>query len=129
MTGADPYDGQGYFIKPTIFADVNDEMTIAKEEIFGPVMQVLKFSDYDEVISRANNTDYGLAAGIMTNDIGRAFYLVNSLRAGTVFVNNYNQIDATRPFGGFKNSGIGREMGIQGCDPYLETKTVIMSRP
>ncbi|CAI2366940.1 unnamed protein product [Moneuplotes crassus] len=89
MTGADPYDGQGYFIKPTIFADVHDEMTIAKEEIFGPVMQVLKFSDYDEVISRANNTDYGLAAGIMTNDIGRAFYLVNSLRAGTVFVNNY----------------------------------------
>ncbi|CAI2367148.1 unnamed protein product [Moneuplotes crassus] len=129
LTGGEEYEGKGFFVKPTVFADVQDDMTIAKEEIFGPVMQILKFSDYEDVIKRANNTDYGLGAGVITNDIGRAFHLTNGLRAGTVFVNCYDIFDPTLPFGGYKNSGLGRENGLEGLENYLETKTVIMSRP
>lgn len=87
LTGGQRHGDKGYFIKPTVFADVSDDMTIAKEEIFGPVMPILKFSDYDEVIERANNTSYGLGAGIVTKDLERAIHLTNSIRAGTVFVN------------------------------------------
>eukprot|EP00344_Euplotes_crassus_P004148 CAMPEP_0196994232 /NCGR_PEP_ID=MMETSP1380-20130617/560_1 /TAXON_ID=5936 /ORGANISM="Euplotes crassus, Strain CT5" /LENGTH=503 /DNA_ID=CAMNT_0042409555 /DNA_START=21 /DNA_END=1535 /DNA_ORIENTATION=- len=129
LAGGEKYDGKGYFVKPTVFADVKDDMTIAKEEIFGPVMQIMKFSDYDDVIDRANRSEYGLGAGVVTKDIGRAFHLTNGLRAGTVYVNCYDVFDPTLPFGGYKNSGIGRENGPQGLDNYLETKTVIMSRP
>jgi len=104
-------------------------MTIAKEEIFGPVMSIMKFKDVDEVIQRANNSNYGLGAGVVTKDISKALKLANGLRAGTVYVNCYDVFDANTPFGGFKDSGIGRELGQHGLHNYLETKTVIMRRP
>ena len=129
LAGGDKYSGKGYFVKPTVFADVKDDMKIAKEEIFGPVMQIIKYSDYDEVIDRANNSEYGLGAGIVTKDIQRALHLVNGIRAGTVYVNCYDVFRANTPFGGFKNSGLGRELGPHGLDNYLENKTVIMARP
>jgi aldehyde dehydrogenase (NAD+) len=129
VTGGVKYDGKGYYVNPTVFADVKDDMTIANEEIFGPVMQILKFSEYDEVIERANNSEYGLGAGIVTKDINRALHLSAGLRVGTVYVNCYDVFQPTTPFGGFKNSGIGRELGPQGLDGYLETKSVIFARP
>jgi len=104
-------------------------MAIAREEIFGPVMPIMKYSDYDEVIERANNNEYGLGAGIVTNNMHTAFHLVNGIRAGTVYVNCYDVFAPNLPFGGFKNSGIGRELGPRGLDNYLEDKTVIMTRP
>jgi aldehyde dehydrogenase (NAD+) len=118
---------KGYFIEPTIFTDVTDEMTIAKEEIFGPVMSVLKFKDLDEAIKRANNTTYGLAAGIFTRDINRAFKAANQVKAGTFWVNTYNSFDTAQPFGGFKQSGIGRELGEYALQMYTEVKTVMFS--
>lgn len=119
----------GYFIQPTVFSNVTDDMRIAREEIFGPVMQIMKFSHMDELIERANRTEYGLAAGVFTNDIEKALYLANSLRAGTLWVNTYNQFQAQLPFGGYKESGTGREKGAAGLEPYLETKTVIINLP
>lgn len=116
---------RGYFIEPTVFADVQDEMKIAKEEIFGPVMSVIPFKDLDEVITRANRTVYGLAAGVWTRDIKKAHAIANSVRAGTVWVNCYNVLDTRAPFGGFKQSGSGRELGEYGLQEYTEVKTVI----
>ncbi len=104
-------------------------MTIAKEEIFGPVMSILKFKDMDEVIQRANASEYGLGAGVVTKDINNAFKLTNALRAGTVYVNCYDVFDSMTPFGGYKDSGIGRELGEMALKNYMETKTVIISRP
>jgi aldehyde dehydrogenase (NAD+) len=104
-------------------------MTIAKEEIFGPVMSILKFKTIDEVIERANNSQYGLGAGVVTRDINNAIKISNALRAGTVYVNCYDVFDANTPFGGFKDSGVGRELGEYGLHNYLESKTVIMKRP
>ena len=118
---------KGYFIKPTVFADVKDDMAIATDEIFGPVMQVLKFKDIDEVIERANTTDYGLAAAVWTRDIGKAHAIANRVRAGTVWVNCYDVFDAAAPFGGFKTSGIGRELGEKALDNYTEHKTVTVA--
>ena len=92
----------GYFIKPTVFSEVKDSMAIAKEEIFGPVMQVLRFKEIDEVIERANTTDYGLAAAVWTRDIKKAHAIADSVRAGTVWINCYDVFDAAAPFGGFK---------------------------
>jgi aldehyde dehydrogenase (NAD+) len=129
LTGGEAYGDKGYYVKPTIFVDVNDDMTIAKEEIFGPVMPIMKFSDYDEVIERANNNEYGLGAGVCTKDINRALKMASGLRAGTVYLNCYDVFAANLPFGGFKNSGIGRELGPQGMEGYLENKTVVMARP
>lgn len=129
VSGGGKYTGKGYFVEPTVFSDVTDDMTIAREEIFGPVMSILKFSDIEEVISRANDNEYGLGAGVVTKDINNALHLVNGLRAGTVYVNCYDVFQPTTPFGGFKNSGIGRELGAAGLDNYLEDKTVIFSRP
>lgn len=129
ITGGKRPSGKGYFVEPTIFADVTDDMTIAREEIFGPVMSVLKFREIDEVIARANDNEYGLGAGIVTKDINKALHLVNGLRVGTVYVNCYDVFQPTTPFGGFKNSGIGRELGPSGLDNYLEEKTVVYSRP
>ena len=116
-----------FFIEPTVFTNVKDEMAIAREEIFGPVLSVLKFSDMDELIRRANATNFGLAAAVWTRDIGRAHEAAKRLRAGTVWVNCYDVFDAAAPFGGFKQSGFGRELGEKGLDPYLEHKTVTVS--
>jgi len=126
VCGGQPINRTGYYVEPTVFADVKDDMQIAKEEIFGPVMSVLKFSSVDEVIKRANNTSYGLGAGVCTSSITTALKLSNSLRAGTVYVNCYDVFDAAAPFGGFKMSGIGRELGEYGLKNYTEVKTVIM---
>jgi aldehyde dehydrogenase (NAD+) len=117
---------RGYFIQPTVFSDVQDEMKIAREEIFGPVMSIIAFKDMDEVISRANRTTYGLAAGVWTRDIKKAHAVANSVRAGTVWVNCYHVLDTRAPFGGFKQSGMGRELGEYGLQQYTEVKTVTL---
>jgi aldehyde dehydrogenase (NAD+) len=114
----------GYFVEPTVFADVRDNMRIAEEEIFGPVMSIIKFKDIEEVSERANKTMYGLAAGVWTRDISKALAIANNVRAGTVWVNCYDVFDAAAPFGGFKQSGIGRELGEYGLQQYTEVKTV-----
>jgi aldehyde dehydrogenase (NAD+) len=124
LCGGDRVGSRGYFIRPTVFADVKDDMKIAQEEIFGPVMSILKFRDTDELVERANKTMYGLAAGVWTKDIGKAHAIANSVRAGTVWVNCYDVFDAAAPFGGFKQSGIGRENGEYGLQQYTEVKTV-----
>ena len=115
---------RGYFIQPTVFADVQDDMKIAREEIFGPVMSIIPFKNVDEVVERANQTTYGLAAAVWTRDIQKAHAIANSVRAGTVWVNCYNILDSRAPFGGFKQSGIGRELGEYGLQQYTEVKTV-----
>ncbi|XP_066509367.1 aldehyde dehydrogenase, mitochondrial-like [Hoplias malabaricus] len=129
MCGGGAASDRGYFIQPTIFGDVQDGMTIACEEIFGPVMQVLKFKSIEEVIERANDTQYGLAAAVFTTDINKAQYISNSLRAGTVWINCYNVFGVQAPFGGYKASGIGREMGEYGLEGYTEVKTVTVKIP
>lgn len=127
VTGGKRFGDKGFFIEPTVFDNVTDEMSIATDEIFGPVMSVLKFKDVDEVIQRGNNTFYGLAAAVWTRDIAKAHHMAAKLKAGTVWVNCYDVFDAGAPFGGFKMSGMGRELGIRGLDSYLETKTVTVS--
>ncbi|VVC33461.1 Aldehyde dehydrogenase N-terminal domain,Aldehyde dehydrogenase, cysteine active [Cinara cedri] len=129
VTGGSRIGNKGYFIQPTVFADVKDDMKIAKEEIFGPVQQILKFNDFDEVISRANNTDYGLAAAVFSNNIDTVNRAIQSFRAGTVWANCYNVFGVQVPFGGYKMSGYGREMGEYGLQPYTEIKTVIIATP
>jgi aldehyde dehydrogenase (NAD+) len=124
MCGGDRVGDRGYFVAPTVFSDVQDNMKIAQEEIFGPVMSILKFSDMDELVERANQTMYGLAAAVWTRDIGKAHHIANNVRAGTVWVNCYDVFDAAAPFGGFKQSGIGRELGEYGLQQYSEIKTV-----
>jgi aldehyde dehydrogenase (NAD+) len=124
LTGGNRFGDCGYFIEPTIFVDVRDEMKIAREEIFGPVMNVLTFKDIDDVITRGNRTLYGLAAAVWTRDIKKALNLANGLRAGTVWINCYDVFDAAAPFGGFKMSGIGRELGEYALQLYTEVKTV-----
>jgi aldehyde dehydrogenase (NAD+) len=127
MSGGERFGDRGYFIKPTVFSEVKDSMAIAKDEIFGPVMQVLRFKDIDEVIERANTTDYGLAAAVWTRDIKKAHAIADSVRAGTVWINCYDVFDAAAPFGGFKTSGIGRELGEKSLDNYTEYKTVTVA--
>jgi aldehyde dehydrogenase (NAD+) len=124
MCGGERIGDRGYFVAPTVFADVKDEMKIAEEEIFGPVMSILKFKDMDELVDRANKTVYGLAAAVWTRDIGKAHYIANNVRAGTVWINCFDVFDAAAPFGGFKQSGIGRELGEYGLQQYSEVKTV-----
>lgn len=125
VTGGAKLDRSGYFIEPTVFDGVGDDMTIAREEIFGPVLTVMKFKDVDEVIARGNNTMYGLAAAAWTKDINKANRLAAGLKAGTVWINCYNVLDAAAPFGGFKMSGFGRELGEYGLSNYTEVKTVV----
>jgi acyl-CoA reductase-like NAD-dependent aldehyde dehydrogenase len=116
--------GKGYFVQPTVFSDVRPEMTIAREEIFGPVLAAIEFADLDEAIARANDTPYGLAAGVWTRDIKKAHYIARKLQAGTVWVNTYNVYDTAAPFGGYKQSGFGREMSAHALDHYTQIKTV-----
>ncbi|KGN63591.1 aldehyde dehydrogenase family 2 member B4, mitochondrial [Cucumis sativus] len=116
---------KGYFIEPTVFSNVKDDMLIAKDEIFGPVQSILKFKDIDEVIHRANSTRYGLASGIFTSNIDTANTLIRGLRTGTVWVNCFDIFDAAIPFGGYKMSGIGREKGIYSLQNYLQVKAVV----
>jgi len=120
---------KGYFIQPTVFSDVEDHHTIAKEEIFGPVMSILKFKTVDEVIDRANNTCYGLAASVFTTNLDKAMYVSKHVRAGTVWVNCYDELHVQAPFGGFAESGIGRELGEYGLANYTEVKTVTIRVP
>jgi len=115
---------KGFFVEATVFDNVKDDMKIAREEIFGPVMSVIKFKDIEEVVGRANKSIYGLAAAVWTKDITKAHAIANRVRAGTVWVNCYDVFDAAAPFGGFKQSGIGRELGEYGLMPYTEVKTV-----
>jgi acyl-CoA reductase-like NAD-dependent aldehyde dehydrogenase len=117
-------DGKGYFIEPTIFAEVSNTMTIAREEIFGPVLSVIPFKDFETGVAEGNNSFYGLAAAVWTRDVSKALKAVRALRAGTVWVNAYNLYDAALPFGGFKESGFGRELGAPGLEPYTEVKSV-----
>ncbi len=124
LTGGERVGKEGFFVAPTIFDNVKDDMAIAKDEIFGPVVSVLPFKKVDEVIERANNTTYGLAAAIWTKDIDKAHLFAKQVKAGTVWVNCYHVVDTTTPFGGFKMSGQGRENGEAALEHYTETKTV-----
>ncbi|XP_050665136.1 aldehyde dehydrogenase X, mitochondrial-like [Leptidea sinapis] len=129
MAGGDKLGDKGFYIKPTVFADVKDDMKIAREEIFGPVQSILKFDTFDEVVDRANDTNYGLGAGVITNDITTALSFAKHVRAGSVWINTYDHVTSQTPFGGFKESGLGRELGEEGINQYLEIKTVTMALP
>jgi acyl-CoA reductase-like NAD-dependent aldehyde dehydrogenase len=120
-----PVNGKGYFVAPTIFGDVDPGMTIAREEVFGPVLAVLTFQDGEAGAAQlANRTIYGLAAGIWTRDIKKALRTARAVKAGTVWVNTYNMYDAASPFGGFKQSGFGRDLGEQALEGYTQVKSV-----
>jgi len=124
VCGGEAMTGPGYFVAPTIFSNVRDDMQIAREEIFGPVLSVMPFTSEDEVVTRANASRYGLAAGVWTKDLRRAHTVAARLEAGTVWINAYNMIDPTAPFGGFKESGFGRDLGADALHGYTHTKSV-----
>lgn len=122
--GGERHGEQGYFIKPTIFSNVSEDMKIMQEEIFGPVCSIAKFKDEADAIRLGNVTTYGLAAAVHTKDLNTAIRVSNAIRAGTVWVNQYNMLHHTLPFGGYKESGIGRELGEAALANYTQMKTV-----
>lgn len=127
IVGGQPLDRSGYFVPPTIFSNTSRDMSIVQEEIFGPVLAAMPFDDEDDltdIINRANDTEYGLAAGIWTTDLRKAHRVAHRIEAGTVWVNDYNALDAAVPFGGYKQSGYGREMGSYALDLYTQVKSV-----
>ena len=124
LTGGERHGDKGYFVKPTVLVDATDDMKVVKEEIFGPVVVATPFSDLDEIVKKANDSIYGLAAGVWSRDIKKANKIANKLRAGTVWINCYNVFDAALPFGGYKQSGWGREMGHEALEHYTEVKAV-----
>ena len=126
MGGDEPSNEGGYYVNPTILTDVNPQMSVVREEIFGPVVVAQRFEDLDEVVKEANDTRYGLAAGVWTKDASAAVRIASKLQAGTVWVNCHAMIDPALPFGGYKESGIGHEQGRLGLEAYLETKSVLM---
>ncbi|ALG89425.1 MULTISPECIES: betaine-aldehyde dehydrogenase [Actibacterium] len=127
ITGGRQIDRPGYFLEPTVFADVTDDMTIAREEIFGPVMSVLDFEEEDEVIARANDTVYGLSAGVFTRDLTRAHRVIGRLQAGSCWINTYNLAPVEAPFGGVKQSGVGRENSRAAIEHYSQLKSVYVA--
>ncbi|MGO1543439.1 MAG: aldehyde dehydrogenase [Gulosibacter sp.] len=131
VLGGKPYEGEGssggQMVEPTIFTDVDNSMRIAQEEVFGPVLSVIKFTDEEDAVRIANDIDFGLAAGVWTSDIGRAIRMTEELEAGTVWVNTYRSVSFTSPFGGYKRSGIGRESGSEAIKEFLQTKSVWIS--
>jgi aldehyde dehydrogenase (NAD+) len=119
-----PECGDGWFVEPTVFAGVKNTMRIAQEEVFGPVLSVLKFKDEDEAVAIANDVRFGLGAGVWTSDIGRAVRMSERIQAGTVWVNTYRAVSYMSPFGGYKDSGLGRENGMDAIREYLQVKSV-----
>lgn len=126
VCGGDTPDSPGYFVNPTVLTNTRDDMQVVQEEIFGPVVAAMPFDTTEELVARANDSVYGLAAGVWTNDVSKAHRIAKSMRAGTVWVNCYNIFDAALPFGGYKQSGWGREMGHEVLNNYLETKSVCL---
>lgn len=127
VTGGARLNCEGYYLQPTVFADVSDDMVIAREEIFGPVMSVLDFEDEDEVIRRANDTEYGLAGGVFTSDLTRGHRVIAALEAGSCYINTYNLAPVEAPFGGVKMSGVGRENSKQAIEHYSQMKSVYVA--
>ncbi|EGG24023.1 aldehyde dehydrogenase [Cavenderia fasciculata] len=127
LVGGGAHGDKGFFVQPTVFADVKDDMCISKEEIFGPVVSIFKFSDTDEVIKRANNTTYGLAAGIWTQNISKALQVTKKLKAGTVWVNEYNYVHHLIPFGGYKQSGFGKDLSEYALQEFISVKAVTIN--
>lgn len=124
VAGGERMGDKGYYVAPTVFADCSPEMTIVKEEIFGPVLAVQKFGDFDDLVAKANSSEYGLAAGVWTRDVSKAHKYAKAVKAGSIWVNCYNWYDSAVPYGGYKFSGYGREMGLQGLANMTQTKSV-----
>ncbi len=124
VAGGKKREGSGYFVEPTVLVNTNPNMKVVREEIFGPVVTASPFSDIDQIVAEANNSEYGLAAGVWTSDISKAHRIAHKLRAGTVWINCYNVFDAAMPFGGYKQSGWGREMGHEVLELYTEVKAI-----
>jgi acyl-CoA reductase-like NAD-dependent aldehyde dehydrogenase len=124
VTGGERCGNRGYFIKPTVFDGVDNKMKIAREEIFGPVVSAIMFDDVADMVKQCNHSIYGLAAAVWTKDINKAHRLARDLKAGTIWINTYNTFDAASPFGGFKQSGFGRELGVHALELYTQVKSV-----